>query len=285
MPGAGSEDEQLNRPEPAEAIAQLKQRAKTTWSLGDYASIAARELWPIGAWIIERLAVRPNEHVLDVACGTGNAAIRAALAGARTVGVDLTPKLLETANTLAARAGATVDWREGDAEDLPFADDHFDVVVSTFGCMFAPRHDVTARELARVLRPGGRMGLCTWPADSTLGRIMQTIGTYMPALPPSAGSPLSWGREDYVRSLFEGTCMELEFERKVAGHEPFESAEADIEFHATRFGPLMAARAITEADGRWEALRAELVPLHEDRTSLEFLVVLGRKLTARSDRP
>jgi SAM-dependent methyltransferase len=281
MTRAGADDTRLDE---VDAITQLKQRAKATWALGDYASIAQRELWPVGSWIVERVAVGPGDDVLDVACGTGNAAIRAALAGARTVGIDLTPELLATANALAARAGTEVEWREGDAEALPYDDQSFDVVVSTFGCMFAPRHDVTARELARVLRNGGRMGLCTWPVDSVLGRVMQTIAAYMPGLPPSAAPPLLWGSEEHVRRLFADTGVELEFERNVIDHEPFESAEADVEFHAARFGPLMAARAITEADGRWTALRSELVALHEDRTSLEYQVVLGRKRTG-PDRP
>ncbi len=259
------------------ALEELKRTARLTWATGDYATIAARELWAVGEWIVKRLAIRPGDDVVDIGCGTGNAAIRAALAGARTVGIDLTPVLLATAGELATQTGVEVDWREGDAENLPAKGESFDVVVSTFGCMFAPRHEVAAREIARVLRPGGRMGLCSWPVDGALAQIMKTIAKYVPRPPAQAAPPWLWGSEQHVRDVFDGTGVELEFECNVIEHQPFESAEADVEFHSTRFGPLIRARAITEADGRWERLRAELLPLHRDRSSLEYFVTLGHK--------
>ena len=222
-------------------------------------------------------AVRAGETVLDLACGTGNAALRAALAGARTIGVDLTPELLVTARELATQAGVTVDWREGDVEDVPVDDASVDVVVSTFGCEVAPRHRVVAHEIARVLRPGGRMGLCVWPMDGTMGAIMRTIAGYLPPPPPGAELPLRWGDPDHVRELFAGTGVEVGFERAVLEHEPFPSPEADVDWHAARFGPLIRARQAAEAEGRWEELRSALIPLHEDRTAVEYLVVLGDK--------
>ncbi len=260
-------------------LGELKRAASATWALGNYGEVAARELWPIGERIIRRLDVQPGEQILDVGCGTGNAAIRAALAGGRTVGLDLTPELLEDARVLAQRAGAEVEWREGDVEDLPFEDASFDVVVSTFGCMFAPRHEEAAREMARVLRPGGRMGLATWPPDGNLGQIMRTIAGYLPPPLPPAQPPLRWGDEGHVRDLFAGTGIELRFDRDAIAHEPFDTPEADVDFHATRFGPLMQAKARTESEGRWDQLRAELLPLHVDRRELEYVIILGTKQT------
>src|SRR2546423_11692846 len=134
-------------------LAKVKQGARATWAAGDFPAIAQRELWGVGPRIVEAVGITPDDEVLDVACGTGNAALRAAQAGATVVGVDLTPELFDAARTLAADAGVEIEWVQGDAEELPFEDESFDVVLSTFGCMFTPRHEVTAHELARVLRP------------------------------------------------------------------------------------------------------------------------------------
>ncbi len=258
-------------------LAELKRRARAMWAAGDYAEVARRELWSLGERAVHRAGVRPGEHVLDVACGTGNAALRAAQAGARVVGLDLTPELLEAGQALAAEAGVDIDWVEGDAEALPFADECFDVVVSTLGAMFAPRHSVVARELARVLRPGGRLAVCSWAYDSVLARVLRTIAAYLPPPPGFARPPWLWGSEEHVRSLFAATGVELEFERGTATFPAFGSAEEDVEYHSTRVGPLMSVREMTEADGRWPALRAELVALHVDLVASEYLLALGRK--------
>src|SRR5436309_10955351 len=169
----------MNATELAE-LAKLKRGARSTWAAGDYGAVAQRQLWDVGERIVRRVGVAPGEDVLDVACGTGNAAIRAAEAGGRVVGVDLTPRLLEAGERLAAEANVEIDWVEGDAEALPVDDESFDVVLSVFGCMFAPRHDVTAQELARVLRPGGRLGVCAWTPDGYMGEFFRTMGGYMP---------------------------------------------------------------------------------------------------------
>ena len=136
---------------------QMKQGARATWAAGDYPAIAQRQLWPIGERIVRRIGVAPGDDVLDVACGTGNAALRAAQAGGRVVGVDLTPELLEVGRRLAGEAGVEIEFLEGDAEALPVADASFDVVVSVMGCMFAPRHRVAAAELRACC---GQAGAC-----------------------------------------------------------------------------------------------------------------------------
>jgi SAM-dependent methyltransferase len=258
-------------------LAEFKRRVRGTWAAGDYPAVARRDLWPLGGRIVELAGVRPGERVLDVACGSGNAAIRAARAGAHVTGVDLTPELFDAGRRLAAEAGVEVDWVEGDAEALPFHDESFDVVVSVLGVMFAPRHRVAAHELARVLRPGGRLALINWAADSRISQIFGTVARYLPPPPPSASPPPLWGSEEYVRSLFTGTGLELRFEHAVHEFPPFASGLENLEFHARTFGPFIRARELLEPAGRWTALRNELLALHKPVTTSEYLVVLGHK--------
>jgi SAM-dependent methyltransferase len=258
-------------------LAKLKQGARATWAAGDFPAIAERQLWEVGPRIVQTVGVRPGEDVLDVACGSGNAALRAAQAGGRVVGVDLTPELFDAARRLAADAGVAIEWVQGDAEELPFEDESFDVVLSTFGCMFAPRHSVTAHELARVLRPGGRLGLTTWTPEGAVGTFSATIGPYLPPPSPLAEPPSLWGVETHVEGLFTGTGIKLDFERGVVTPEPFESTNAALEFVATKFGPMIMARQFTEASGRWPELRAELAALYDRDEPMEYLLVLGRK--------
>jgi ubiquinone/menaquinone biosynthesis C-methylase UbiE len=259
-------------------LEQLKKHARSAWSAGDYPTVAKRQLWPVGERIVRRLGIQPGEDVLDVACGTGNAALRAASAGARTVGVDLTPELLDVGRRLASEAGVSVEWREGDAESLPLPNEGFDVVMSVFGCMFAPRHDVVARELARVLRQGGRLALCAWTPEGAVGRFFRTMGGYMPSPPPEfATPPLAWGTEQHVRRLFAGTGIELEFARETIEFPRLDTLDAEIEFATTKFGPLVMARKFLEPQGRWPALLADLAKLLEHPEPSEYLVIEGRK--------
>ena len=137
---------------------EAQQRARATWSAGDFDAIAER-IWSVGGNLVSRVGVNAGDRVLDVACGTGNAAIPAAVAGGEVTGLDITPELFEDARRRAGEAGVELDLVEGDAQDMPFDDQSFDVVVSTFGCMFAPDHKRAAGEIARVLKPGGRMGV------------------------------------------------------------------------------------------------------------------------------
>ncbi len=263
--------------EESHALAELKHRAREAWAAGDYPSIAERELWSLGEQIVSRVEVRPGEDVLDVACGSGNAAVRAAQAGARSVGLDLTPELFHAGRRAAADAGVEVEWVEGDAEALPFEDATFDVVVSVLGVMFAPRHRVAARELVRVLRPGGRLAILCWTPDSTIGRVFTSLARYLPEPPPFASPPLLWGREEHVRALFGDAGVDLEFQRGTAHFPPFASAEEDLDYRLARFGPLMAARTAAMAAGRWPDLHRELLALHEGLTSADYLLTLGRR--------
>jgi SAM-dependent methyltransferase len=266
----------MNMPALAE-LAKVKQGARATWAAGDYHAVAALQLWDVGERIVRRAQIEPGEQVLDVACGTGNAALRAAQAGAQVTGVDLTPELFETARRMADEARVRIDWLQGDAEELPLADESFDVVLSTFGCMFAPRHAVAAAEIARVLRPGGRFALASWTPDGAMGDFFRTVGAYLPAPPAFAEPPVLWGSEAHVRELFDGTGIELRFERETVAPPHFESGDAALEFLGRNFGPLMMARQLAEASGRWTDMRDDLIELYERGQPAEYLVALGRK--------
>ena len=170
------------------------------------------------------------------------------------VGLDITPELFDTARARVAQ-GVDVEWVEGDAEDLPFDDERFDVVLSVFGVQFAPRHQVVADELARVTRPNGRIGLINWTPEGLIGQMFKIMGKYMPAPPEKyASSPPLWGGKEHVRELFEDSGVELEFAR---GHNPwrFDSAEHFVVFFETYYGPTLKARQRLEAEGRYRSLR------------------------------
>jgi SAM-dependent methyltransferase len=267
------------------AVEDLKKTHRATWAAGDYAAVAERidEVPPRD--LLERVPVRAGDEVLDVATGTGNVALPAAAAGAHVIGLDLTPELFDTARERGSARGVDVDWVEGDAEDLPFDDERFDVVLSVFGIQFAPRHQVVADELARVTRPNGCIGLVNWTPEGLIGQMFKIMGKYMPALPEYASPPPLWGSEDHVSELFDDSGVELEFAR---GHNPwqFDSAEHFVVFFETNYGPTLKARERLEAEGRWAELREEVHALaerHNDATDgsllmqAEYLVTIGRK--------
>lgn len=202
------------------------------------------------------------------------------------IGLDLTPELLDKAQQRADDWGVRVEWRVGDAEALPFDDDRFDRVLSALGVIFAPRHLVAARELVRVCKPGGVIGLVNWTPGGQVGQLLQIMGRHLPAPPAFASeTPVQWGDEAHVRALFDGTGVELSFER---GLNPirFDSAEGYVAFMETSYGPTIAARERLTADGRWAECRAEVVALM-DRLNIatdgtlhvdaEYLIVIGHK--------
>jgi SAM-dependent methyltransferase len=261
--------------EPA-GLAEMKQRTRAAWAMGDYPSVASKTLWEVGERLVRHVGVGTSEDVLDVACGSGNAAIRAAGAGGRVTGVDLTPELFDAGRRLAAEAGVSVDWREGDAEALPFADASFDVVLSVFGCIFAPRHQVAASEMLRVLRPGGRLAFTAWTPDSGQGEFFRALGSLMPPPPPFVQPPLLWGTEEHVRDLFAGTGVALDFDRDRLHGERFASGAEAFDWLGDRFGPLLALRGSLGEQG-WLDVRATLAELYEHNTPEEYLIVVGRK--------
>ena len=267
------------------AVEELKQVHRATWAAGNYAAVAERIDEAPPRDLLARVGISPGEEVLDVATGTGNVALQAAAAGASVIGVDLTPELFETARRRAEEQDVAIEWLEGDAEHLPFGADRFDVVLSVFGVQFAPRHEVVAEELARVCRPGGRIGLVNWTPEGQIGELFKIMGSYLPAPPEYASPPPLWGSEEHVRGLFADTSVELEFTR---GHNPwrFESAEHYVVFMETHYGPTVKARERLSAEGRWEACRDEIHAMAERRNEAtdgsllmqaEYLVALGVK--------
>ena len=266
-------------------LAELKLAHRATWAAGDYAAVAERIDEAPPRDLLARMEIAPGQDVLDVATGTGNIAIPAAAAGAQVVGLDLTPELFETARRRAAEHDVAIDWVEGDAEDLPYEDGSFDRVLSAFGVQFAPRHEVVARELARVTRPGGRIGIVNWTPEGQIGELFKIMGRYLPAPPDFASPPPLWGSVQHVRRLFAGTGVELEFAR---GFNPwiFPSAEHYVAFKETHYGPTLKARQRLTATGEWEQCRREILAMAERRNEAtdggllmwaEYLVAVGHK--------
>jgi len=263
---------------------EQRQRARTTWSAGDFDAIAER-IWGVGDDLVGRVGVGEGDAVLDVACGTGNAAIPAAVAGAAVTGLDITPELFEDARRRATEAGVEIDWVEGDAEELPFDDASFDVVLSTFGCMFAPNQSAAAVEIARVLRPGGRMGIAAWRPEGAIGQFFLTIAKHAPPPPPGFQPPPLWGVRDHVESLFAATPVALRFE-DAAAHWRFDTVEEAVDEYGSKFGPIVVLRSVLEPEGRWEALRDDLAEMFERITRPDdggvafdgaYLITLGEK--------
>ena len=264
-------------------LTEEKQRAKAVWAAGDYPAIAEK-IAEMGAHTVERVGIKSGEKVLDIACGAGNATIPAAKTGAEVIGLDLVPELLEAARENAAEAGVEIEWVEGDAEQLPFEDATYDVVISTVGIMFAPDHQRAAQEAARVLKPGGRLGLANWKPDGSVGRFFRTVSGHMPPPPEGFQPPPLWGTEDHVRDLFEGTGVELRFEDAAVTFK-FDSAEEATETFETKFGPVVTAKRMLEPEGKWDALRSELRAQFEEELVAggeqgypgEYLLTLGEK--------
>jgi SAM-dependent methyltransferase len=208
---------------------------RTRWGSGNYAS-AADKVSAVGEHVVEAVGLRPGMEALDVACGTGNATVPAARAGARVTGVDSSPDLLATARERAADAMVEIDWVEADIEQLPFADASFDRVISTFGHMFAPDHERTAAEMTRVCRGGGAIGVCCWTPQGAIGRMFAMVAQLVP--PPGGASPLLWGTEEHVRELLGDAAV---FERREVEWRD-SSVESYADFMLESFGPLLNAQ-------------------------------------------
>jgi SAM-dependent methyltransferase len=238
----------------------IRQGQRAMWSSGDYPDIA-RRIESVAQLVAERADAGPGVELLDVATGSGNVALLAARAGASVTGLDLTPSLLEVAAARAQEAGVQVRLIEGDAEQLPFADDAFDRVTSCFGAIFAPRHERAAAELMRVARPGGRIVVTAWTPEGFNGRMFGLIGSYMPTPPPELRPSVLWGTEDHVRSLFDGAEVSFERHTVTLTHD---SPESWLAYNERVLGPTIMVRAALEPQGRWEELSAELLALNRE---------------------
>jgi ubiquinone/menaquinone biosynthesis C-methylase UbiE len=250
-------------------FAAIKQRQQATWAAGDY-SVIGTTLQIVGEQLCEAIDLRAGERVLDVAAGNGNATLAAARRFAEVTSTDYVGALLDRARERAAAERLPVDFREADAENLPFADDSFDAVVSTFGVMFTPNQEQAAAELARVVRPGGRIGLANWTPEGFIGQLFKTIGRHLP--PPAGVSPPSlWGTEKRLRELFPGCRVSAS---KRIFNFRYKSAEHWIDIFRTYYGPTNRAFAALAEEKRAE-LEADIAALlHEfDRGDERGLVV------------
>jgi SAM-dependent methyltransferase len=223
--------------------AQVKERHRTMWASGDYPSMVETFLLPLGPRLVEAAGIEPGMRVLDVAAGTGNASIPAARTGAAVTASDLTPELLEAGCRRAEAEGLELDWVTGDAEDLPFDDASFDVVISSIGAMFAPRHQAVADELVRVCRPGGTIALLSWTPEGMLGHLFKTMGPFAPPPPPGAQPPPLWGSEEHLSELFGAAVDFHTLQREMLDITCFEHPRDYGEHFKARYGPTIAARA------------------------------------------
>lgn len=214
------------------AFEELKARQSVMWANGPYQNVT-ETLRDIHTLVIDRLGAGPGVSWLDLATGTGAVAEAAAAAGADVVGIDLSPGLIETAQERAKELGLNIDYRVGDCENLDLQDGSFDAVSSTCGIMFAPDHESTARELARVVKPGGRIGLANWTPDGGVGDMFRVMAPFQPAPPPS--SPFDWGKEDRVRELL-GDDFELDITEQVSTLK-MESGRAYWDLFVSSYGP------------------------------------------------
>jgi len=259
-----------------EEVAAHKERQRAVWATGDYAQVA-RLVAEAGELCVERAGIDAGMDVLDVATGTGNAAIPAALRGAHVTGLDLTPELFDTARERAAEEGVDVEWVEGDAEDLPFEDASFDRVLSTFGVQFVPRHRVTAAELVRVCRPGGRVVLCNWTPDGMVGESFRLMAQHLPKPPSWVSPPGLWGHGPHVRAIFAETSATIPSLEKRVLRVPAESPDAYVDYFSSVFGPMITAREQL-SEKEWHDLRGEYTALaagfwHGGAVEQEYAVI------------
>ncbi|MBW5486775.1 class I SAM-dependent methyltransferase [Streptomyces bambusae] len=246
----------------AEADRALKAKHRTMWSLGDYPAVATQVVSGLGPELVRACGVRRGDRVLDVAAGSGNAAIPAALTGADVIASDLTPVLMEAGKALAAQQGAELAWEEADAEALPFEDGEFDVVMSCVGVMFAPNHQACADELVRVCRDGGTVGLVNWTPQGFIGRMFTVMKPYAPPPPPGAQPPPLWGDEEHVAALLGDRVTDIDARRQTLRVDRFGTPEEFRDFFKAAYGPTIAVyKNIADDPGKVAALDDELAAL------------------------
>lgn len=268
--------------------AELKARHRGMWALGDYPAVAADLIPELGRVLVAACDVAAGQWVLDVAAGTGNAAIPAVRAGAQVVAADLTPELLETGARLAEQALTAAErdrltWREADAEALPFEDASFDTVLSCVGVMFAPHHQRSADELLRVCRPGGSIGLLSWTPTGFIGQLFATMKPYLAPPPAGVQPPPLWGSEEHVRKLLGDQVAEFSAHTATVRVDHFADGAALRDYFKAAYGPTIAAyRGLADDPERTTALDDEMEQLADRHTTngsmdWEYLLVVARR--------
>lgn len=241
-------------------FAKFKAMQRESWGL--FAPLATFTT-PPAALLVDFAGVKAGQAVLDVACGTGVVSVTAARRGAKVRGLDLSPVLLEEAKKNAAIAGVSIDFREGDVEALPYQDGEFDVVLSQFGHMFAPRPDVAIREMVRVLKPGGRIAFSTWPPELMIGLCFATLGKYLPPPPAGVAPPPQWGDPNVVRQRLGDAVSAIEFTRDEMVMPTLSPAHYRAHMEHTA-GPVIKAVEMLASDPpKLAQMRAELETLIE----------------------
>jgi ubiquinone/menaquinone biosynthesis C-methylase UbiE len=262
-------DQETASPSPSPDFRAIKQRQQATWASGDYA-VVGTTLQLVGERLVEAIDVAAGDRVLDVAAGNGNASLAAARHWARVTSTDYVGALLERGRERAAAERLPIEFLEADAEALPFDDASFDAVISTFGVMFAPDQFRAAAEMARVCRPGGRIGLANWTPEGFIGRVFKTIGAHVPP-PAGVQSPALWGNEARLAQLFPGD--DIAITRRVF-HFRYHSVEHFVDVFRTYYGPTHKAFGAL-APAAQEALDRDLRALIERsrRTDAATLII------------
>jgi len=237
--------------------ADIKQRQQATWASGDF-SVIGVTLQIVGESLAEAVDIRAGERVLDVAAGNGNATLAAARRFADVTSTDYVPDLLDSGRTRAAAEGLEVNFQVADAEELPFPDGSFDVVLSTFGAMFTPDHTRPAREMLRVVRDGGRIGLANWTPEGFIGQLFKVVGSYIPAS-PGLKSPALWGTEPHIVELFGAEAADIRTARKHFNFR-YRSAAHWIQVFRDFYGPTHKAFAALDPAGQ-DALAQDIAAL------------------------
>jgi SAM-dependent methyltransferase len=221
------------------AVTEMKDRIRAVWGLGDYARIADL-IRPVSRALVDACAISAGQEVLDVAAGNGNLAVLAGEEGASVVASDISPRQVELGRARTAAEGLDVEWVEADAEELPFEDDRFDCVASVFGAMFAPRPEKVAKELFRVVKPGGTVGMANWGPYGAQGELFALQNKYAPPMPEGVPWPRDWGVEEFVKERLGGYASSLRMDRMTVRF-AFDSFEHAMETFGSA-GPSIAAR-------------------------------------------
>lgn len=263
-------------------IKQLKEKHRALWGMGDYPRIA--EVFREEAVAtVDAAAITSGDHVLDVAAGNGNIAIEAARRGGEVVATDLSPRMVELGRERSEAEGVSIEWGEADVEELPFEENRFDIVTSSFGAMFAPQPDRAAAEMFRVVRPGGRVVMTNWIPEGPMDLISNLMGKYMSGAPEGVPDPTEWGDREIARDRFSPHAAEISFVTGAVRWD-FDDAAQQLSFLTEAAPPIAAAKAILPPE-KFEQLSSELEAIYRD-ISIEpprvvydgpYLIVIGTK--------
>jgi ubiquinone/menaquinone biosynthesis C-methylase UbiE len=267
---------------------------RSPWGLGDYHRFAKETIWARGAELVKACRITTGQRVLDVAAGTGNTAIRAAEAGADVVACDLTPEHFDAGRSEARARGVQLKWVEADAQALPFADEEFDVVTSSFGAMFASDHQAVADEMLRVCRHGGSIGMVNFTPEGLLTHFLEVTASYAPS-PPTTLSPTLWGSEDHLRALFGDRAEFIELSRRQYV-ERAATPSHYVQFYKHTFGPVVATySSLADQPDRVEALDRDFLdfarrfnsgpPAGPAEYRYEYLLVIARRRAEQRHSP